>query len=156
MSNRPFVLLRPGDGERLRFLDDSLLIIKDGGDDTGDAVVHYEYVAKPAAKGSPQHIHHGHDETFCVVDGEFEFALGQQTVVAGPGSFLLVRRGQPHGFRNKGDSEGRILGTFAPRFAHYFRELAEIISRTGAAPNMTDWVQLYRKYDTTFYDSPGR
>ena len=151
MSTQMYSLLRPGDGERLRFLDDSELIIKDPGGQGEGAVAHYEYIAKPAAKGSPQHVHASHDETFYVVEGEFEFVLGQRTVAAGPGSFLLVRRGQPHGFRNRGTGPGRIVGVFAPRFAAYFRELAGIIERTGAAPSMDDWAKLYGKYDTTFY-----
>ena len=113
----------------------------------------YEYLAAPAAQGSPQHIHRSHDETFYVVDGHFEFTLGTATVAGAPGAFLLVPRGQPHGFRNAGKSRGRIVGTFnsAP-FAQYFRELAEIIERTGTAPDLQDWVELYARYDTTFYD----
>lgn len=152
MPNQSYALLRPGGGEILRFLDDSQLIIKDASDSSEGALAHYEYIAKPAAKGSPQHIHGGHDETFYVVEGEFEFTLGSQALTAGPGSFLLVKRGQPHGFRNIGKSPGRIVGTFAQRFTQYFRELAQIIARTGAPPSMKDWVQLYAKYDTRFYE----
>ena len=92
-------------------------------------------------------------ETFYVVDGEFEFSLGPAAVIAGPGSFLLVKRGQPHGFRNSGGIQGRIVGTFGPHFAQYFRDLAKIIEETGAAPSPADWVELYGRYDTTFYDS---
>jgi mannose-6-phosphate isomerase-like protein (cupin superfamily) len=156
MSTKLHRLLKPGEGESLRFLDDSELVIKDPGDETTGEAAHYEYIAKPSAKGSPQHVHGSHDETFYVVEGEFEFSLGPSTVVAGPGSFLLVRRGQPHGFRNCGPGPGRIVGTFGSRFAAYFHELAAVIARTGAAPNMTDWVKLYGKYDTTFYDSQER
>lgn len=154
MSSPSYLLLHSRGGESLRFLDDSELIIKSAGDTACDVPAHYEYVAKPAAKGSPQHIHRGHEETFYVVEGEFEFTLGQQTVRANPGTFLLVKRGQPHGFRNMGKSEGRIVGTFGPRFAQYFRELAQIIARTGAAPSMREWVELYGRYDTHFYE-PG-
>lgn len=154
MPAQNYLLLKPDGGESLRFLDDSELIIKaDGGSQEG-ALAHYEYIAKPAAKGSPQHIHRAHDETFFVVDGEFEFMLGAKTVAAGPGTFLLVNRGQPHGFRNSGKSSGRIVGTFGARFAPYFRELAQIIARTGQAPAMKDWVELYGRYDTDFYH-PG-
>jgi quercetin dioxygenase-like cupin family protein len=142
-------LLEPGGGETLRFLDDSLLVLKT---DAG-ALTHYEYIAAPSAKGSPQHIHEGHDETFYVVEGQFEFTLGTKTVIADPGSFLLVERGQPHGFRNMGPSRGRIVGTFGSTFAQYFRELAQIIERTGAAPSPEDWVKLYGRYGTTFYDA---
>jgi hypothetical protein len=53
------------------------------------------------------------------------------------------------------------VGTFTPaRFAEYFRELAEIIERTGQAPDHDDWVRLYGRYHTTFHDHhsthPGR
>jgi mannose-6-phosphate isomerase-like protein (cupin superfamily) len=142
-----YQMLEPGGGEELRFLDDSLLVLKS---DDG-AMAHYEYIAAPAAKGSPQHIHANHDETFYVVDGRFEFTLGSKVVTAGPGTFLRVERGQPHGFRNLGPTSGRIIGTFGSKFAGYFRELAQIIEQTGAGPNPEDWVQLYGRYGTTFY-----
>ena len=154
MPTQNHLVLEPGGGERLRFLDNSTLLLKTLGEQPdGGALAFYEYIAAPAAKGSPQHIHHAHDETFYVVDGNFEFALGGTTVAAGPGAFLSVARGQPHGFRNVGDSNGCIVGTFSPaRFAQYFRELAEIIERTGAAPDLEAWTKLYGRYDTTFYD----
>ncbi len=152
MTAQTFLHLEPAGGERLRFLDDSELIIKSSGDPTDGAPAHYEYLAAPAAKGSPQHIHHGHDETFYVVEGEFEFSLGPRSIAAGPGTFLLVRRGQPHGFRNSGQGRGRIVGTFAPGFSQYFRELADIIGRTGAPPTVEAWKELYGRYDTSFYD----
>ena len=45
-------------------------------------------------------------------------------------------------------------GAFAPaRFAEYFRELAEIVQRTGAAPDRDAWTDLYGRYDTTFLDA---
>ena len=148
MSKPRYQMLAPGDGETLRFLDDSLLIIKA----SRGSLAHYEYVAAPSAKGSPQHIHESHDETFYVVEGKFEFTLGTEVVIADAGSFLLVESGQPHGFRNMGTSKGRIVGTFGAYFAQYFRELATIIERTGVAPNRDDWVNLYGRYGTTFYD----
>lgn len=148
MSRPRYQMLAPGDGEKLRFLDDSLLIIKAG----NDSIAHYEYSAAPSAKGSPQHVHEGHDETFYVVEGKFEFTLGTEVVIADAGSFLLVESGQPHGFRNMGTSKGRIVGTFGAYFAQYFRELATIIERTGVAPNRDDWVNLYGRYGTSFYE----
>jgi mannose-6-phosphate isomerase-like protein (cupin superfamily) len=101
--------------------------LKIDGADTADALTFYEYVSEPGVTGPPQHIHHGHDETFYVVDGTYEFTFGTEQVSAEPGAFLYVPRGRPHTFRNAGHGLGRIVGTFAPaRFAEYFRELAEI------------------------------
>lgn len=152
MREQTYLYLGAGDGECFRFLDDSKLIIKTPGDSADNSLAHYEYIARPAARGSPQHVHHGHDETFYVVAGQFEFTLGSISVSAEAGSFLLVKRGQPHAFRNSGTSEGRIVGTFSAGFAQYFRELGRILEETGAPPNMKDWAQLYGRYGTTFYD----
>ncbi|MFN0008744.1 MAG: cupin domain-containing protein [Planctomycetota bacterium] len=152
MTGQKYTMLAPGGGEQLRFLDDSLLVLKDDGERSGTGITTYEYIAAPSAKGSPQHIHRGHDETFYVVEGRFEFTLGTRAFVAEPGSFLLVQRGQPHGFRNMGASKGRIVGTFGSRFAQYFRELAQIIERTGTVPSRGDWDALYGRYETTFYE----
>jgi mannose-6-phosphate isomerase-like protein (cupin superfamily) len=148
-----YLLLEPDGGEGLRFLGDSHMRLKIEGADTGDALSFYEYVSKPGVTGPPQHIHHGQDETFSVVDGSYEFTFGTEQVIARAGAFLFVPRGRPHTFRNAGTGTGRIVGTFAPaRFAEYFRELAEIIERTGAPPERDEWVDLYGRYDTTFLD----
>jgi mannose-6-phosphate isomerase-like protein (cupin superfamily) len=84
----------------------------------------YEYVSEPGADGPPQHIHHGHDETFYVAVGTYQFIIGTDVHALPAGGFLHVPRGTPHTFRNCGTGTGRIVGTFnPPRFADYFREL---------------------------------
>jgi mannose-6-phosphate isomerase-like protein (cupin superfamily) len=148
-----YLLLEPGGGERLRFLGASTMRIKlpEGAD---GAAAFYEYVSEPGVTGPPQHVHHGHDETFYVVDGTFEFTLGPDSALLPRGAFLYVPRDTPHTFRNAGDDPGRIVGTFSPgRFANYFRELAAIITSTGTAPDRDTWAELYGRYDTTFYEA---
>jgi mannose-6-phosphate isomerase-like protein (cupin superfamily) len=115
------------------------------------ALAFYEYVSEPGVIGPPQHVHHAHDETFYIVDGSFEFTIGDRHIPMPHGAFLSVPRGTPHTFRNAGDRPGHIVGTLNPsRFAGYFRELANIIDATGGPPNHDAWVELYRRYDTTF------
>lgn len=148
-----YLLLAPDGGEKLRFLGQSTMRLKIDASKTADALTFYEFVSEPGMVGPPQHIHHGHDETFYIVEGTYEWTFGTETVIAQPGAFLYIPRGQPHTFRNAGDRLGRAVGTFTPgRFGDYFRELAEIISRTGGPPNREEWVELYGRYDTTFLD----
>jgi mannose-6-phosphate isomerase-like protein (cupin superfamily) len=150
-----YLLLEPDGGERLKFLGQSTMRLKVDGADTDEALTFYEYVSEPGVTGPPQHIHHGHDETFYVVEGTYEFTFGTERVIAEPGAFLYIPRGRPHTFRNSGHGLGRIVGTFAPaRFAEYFRELADIIERTGGPPDRAQWAELYGRYDTTFLDDP--
>lgn len=143
-------VLEPGGGERLRFLGASTMRLKlDGAAD--DAIAFYEYVSEPGVTGPPRHIHHAHDETFYIVDGTYEFTVGTDRSRVQRGAFLFVPRGTPHTFHNAGEDLGCIVGTFnPPSFANYFRELADIITSTGAAPDHDEWTDLYARYDTTF------
>ena len=146
-------VIEPGEGERLTFLGASSMRLKlDGGSE--GALAFYEYVSEPGVTGPLQHIHHAHDETFYVVAGTYEFTLGRELIIMRPGGFLSVPRGTPHTFRNAGDHDGCIVGTFNPsRFANYFRELAALIGETGSAPDPDTWAELYGRYDTTFYEA---
>ena len=147
------LVVEPGGGERLRFLGASTMRLKLHGA-TGADLAFYEYVSEPGVTGPPQHVHHSHDETFYIVDGAYEFTIGQDRIPMPRGAFLFLPRGTPHTFRNAGDDLGRFVGTFSPpRFANYFRELAAIINDTGSAPDRDIWAELYRRYDTTFYDA---
>lgn len=147
-----YFVLEPDGGERLRFLGESTMCLKLA-EGSSSAVAFYEYVSEPGVTGPPPHVHHGHNETFYVVDGIYEFAIGRDRTLLARGAFLSVPTGTPHTFCNIGDDLGRIVGTFNPgRFAGYFRELAEIITDTGAVPDHDTWVDLYWRYDTTFYE----
>lgn len=150
-SSSDVLVLDPDGGEQLRFLGASTMRLKYDSGAHGD-LAFYEYVSEPGVTGAPQHIHHGHDETFYVVDGLFEFAMGSDSRLLGRGGFVFVPRGAPHSFRNAGDGPGCLVGSFTPaRFAHYFRELAAIIATDGAPPDQQAWTELYAKYDTTFH-----
>lgn len=143
------LVLGPDGGERLLFLGASTMNIKSDDPD----VAFYEYVSEPGVEGPPQHVHHGHDETFYVVQGRYEFTLDREVIDLPEGSFLRVPRDTPHTFRNSGDGPGRIVGTFNPgRFADYFRELAAVIAATGAPPQRAEWAALYARYDSEFFE----
>ena len=146
-------LLLPDGGEQLQFLGASRMRLKHDAGEDGDLAI-YEYVSEPGVSGPPQHVHHGHDETFYVVAGTYEFTIGSEIIELQPGAFLELPRETPHTFRNSGTTGGRIVGTFNPaRFAGYFRELAAIIASTGGPPEHDAWASLYARYDTTFYDA---
>jgi mannose-6-phosphate isomerase-like protein (cupin superfamily) len=147
------MLCRDG-GEPLRFLGASTMRLKLDATSNPD-IAFYEYISDPGVTGPPQHVHHSHDETFYVVDGTYLFTIDTDHIQMTPGSFLHVPRGTPHTFQNAGTDRGRIVGTFnPPAFADYFRELAQILHATGSPPDHDTWIELYRRYDTTFHEPP--
>ena len=67
-----------------------------------------------AGSGPPLHVHTRENESYYVLEGEFEFVCGEDTVRGGPGTFVHSPRGIPHRYRNIGSTPGRILFGFTP------------------------------------------
>lgn len=62
-------------------------------------------------------------ETWYVLEGEYEFHVGDETFEGGPGTFVSVDVGQSHGFINKTD--GKLLVIFSPGgYERFFMEWA--------------------------------
>jgi len=60
----------------------------------------------------PAITHSKESESWYVLEGSYEFHVGDKTFEGGPGTFVSVDAGQPHGFINKTD--GRLLVIFSP------------------------------------------
>jgi mannose-6-phosphate isomerase-like protein (cupin superfamily) len=61
------------------------------------------------------HVHHHDDEAWLVVQGRLGFQVGGETVEAGPGESVLVRRGTPHSYWNARSEPARYLLVMTPR-----------------------------------------
>ncbi len=113
---------------------------------SGDYIVG-ELTAEPGWPGPRPHVHRTHEELFYVLEGEFEFFLGDHTVRLGPGAFVNVPPGVVHDFRNPGDVRARWLGIACPAgLDRYFEEVTALF----AQGKLTEEAQreLRIKYDT--------
>jgi quercetin dioxygenase-like cupin family protein len=69
-----------------------------------------------------------------VLDGEFTFAVGEQEIPAGPGSYILVPRGVRHGI-TAGAEGSRFLILMVPGgLEEMFFELADLPSDSITDP----------------------
>jgi quercetin dioxygenase-like cupin family protein len=95
------------------------------------------------------HVHSRIEEIFYVVEGEVQIRAGDRMLKAGPGDFVLVPPGVPHGFGNAGDGPARMLLVISPAGVHesYFDELAELLAKPGP-PDAEAIADLRRRYDT--------
>lgn len=111
------------------------------GEESGGAYFAMEALVPPGG-GPPPHIHRREDETFYLIEGEIEFRLGDETIVAGPGDFVNVPRGTVHCFRNAGATPARMVLTFTPAgMERFFEETLEPApNRAQAAPDNLDEV----------------
>jgi mannose-6-phosphate isomerase-like protein (cupin superfamily) len=79
----------------------SLAVIKASAAATGGATSLIEITAPPNLEG-PLHVHHREEEGFYILEGSATFQIGDQTVEAKAGDYLLGPRDIPHKFGSRG------------------------------------------------------
>jgi quercetin dioxygenase-like cupin family protein len=124
-ADDPPVVLLPGEGERV------------GGNTVKAArpeLSLIEFTVEPG--GSVDlHLHKRQSDSFYVLEGELELQVGERTVVAPEGSYVLAPPEVVHRFRNTGDARARVLNIHAPGgFVEYRREL-EALRDAGVEPD---------------------
>jgi mannose-6-phosphate isomerase-like protein (cupin superfamily) len=106
----------------------------------------------PPGGGPPPHRHLGEDEMFTVIDGEYQFFDGTAWTAFGRGETRYSLRGNFHGFRNVGKTEGRLLFmTNGGGLDEYFAE----ISRLKLPQDMERLNEISRFYRYEYLPSGG-
>lgn len=131
--NQKALLMQPGQGSSYWF-DRDLYTFKAVGEETGQAYALFEVIVAPQGGGTPPHRHSRENESFYIQEGELEFQLDQQTIIAGAGTFLHSPQGQLHRFTNISDSPAKLLVWVTP--AGFEKFIAEVSKATDsqAAP----------------------
>jgi len=118
--------MAPGEGTRYEVFGGDIVCVKATSEDTEGRSTVIE-TTTPSQCGPPPHIHKHEDETFYVIEGQFEFQIGKQTVQATAGAFLVAPRGIPHRFTNIGATPGKLLITITPGgFEKFIAAFAEL------------------------------
>jgi quercetin dioxygenase-like cupin family protein len=108
------------------------------GTESGGAYFAMEALVPPGG-GPPPHIHTREDETFYLLEGQIEFLLGEETILAGPGDFVNVPRGTVHRFENTGAETARLVLTFTPAgIERWFEETLERAPNDVEVENVPD------------------
>lgn len=103
---------------------------------TDGEIVLLEETTSPG-KGPPLHVHTAQAELFRVMEGRYEFMIGEERFAAGPGDTAYVPAGTAHAFWNTGETPGRLLFGLTPAAEGeaFFTELAQLLT-VGAAPDI--------------------
>jgi quercetin dioxygenase-like cupin family protein len=145
----PFSLQKE-QGDAFWFLN-NLDTIKATSASTGGSFALVHQVAPPGA-ATPYHLHHSEDEAFYVLDGEVCFICDGKKTVVGPGGYIFLPRGIPHGIRNEGAGPTTMLILAMPGtgFVGMMSEMGEpALERklpTPTAPDMEKLTGLCAKY----------
>jgi mannose-6-phosphate isomerase-like protein (cupin superfamily) len=107
-----------------------VLIFRETAADTDGELVRFETIVEPDGFVAAAHVHPAQTERFDVLDGTFQFRVGREIVLAGPGEQLLVQPGTAHQFWNAGSERGRFLCEIRP--ALQFESLIETMFTLAA------------------------
>src|SRR5215218_5198592 len=98
----------------------------------------------------PDHVHSRHDETFLVLDGEYQIRLGDEVVVARRGDYVFVPRGTAHSYRNLGPAEARVVNIMSPADGvQLLAELGALAGRSG--PNQA-LAEIFARHSAALVD----
>jgi len=112
----------------------------------------------PPDSGPPPHIHHSQDETFYVVEGQVDIAMGDRVILASRGDFVHIAKGTPHGFVNRTGTTAKVILTFVPAgdIEQFLRSaFGHATDRQAPPPPITDaFIELLletaQRYDVEF------
>lgn len=125
VTSPPPKIVEPGTGKKLA-VPGGVITILLSGEDTGGMFALLESGTEPGA-GPPLHMHHREDETFAVLEGEFEIQVDKEVVRATPGAVVFAPKGLTHRFQNVSATPGRMLISLTPGgFENFFVEADQI------------------------------
>lgn len=129
------------------------MLIRIHGRDTGGVVSVVESLDLPGG-GPPPHIHHNEDETFQILEGEYEWTVGGESFVATRGATVFAPRGIPHTYRYLGSEPGRLMCVITPSgFEGFFEEIAAMSPEQQK--DIPRVMEIGGKYGVEFLPPPG-
>ena len=129
------------------------MVIRVHGRDTGGSVSAVES-HDVTGGGPPPHIHHREDETFQILEGEYEWTVGGKTFIAQKGTTLFAPRGIPHTYRYLGKTPGRLMCVITPSgFEGFFEEIGAL--NPQQQQEIPRVIEIGKKYGLEFPPPPG-
>jgi quercetin dioxygenase-like cupin family protein len=102
----------------------------------------------PPGGGPPPHSHKNEEETFTVLEGDFEILSNGKWSPLVNGEAAYSKRGSVHTFRNTGTTPGRIMVFITPGG---FENYLEAISSFSPITDMPKILEISHKYGITFH-----
>jgi DNA-binding transcriptional MerR regulator len=120
--------------------------------DTGGAMCVFEFIG---TTNGPRHLHHDQDEWIYVIEGEFQFDVGPQTLRLCPGESVFIPRKVAHGWGSANGAPGRVIDAYQPAgtMEEFFREVGKYDS--PAIHEALSFAEFYRLFQDHGMDLLG-
>jgi quercetin dioxygenase-like cupin family protein len=143
----------PNDGGKSVNILGIPMLIRIHGRDTGGTVSVVES-HDVTGGGPPPHIHHREDETFQILEGEYEWTVGGKTFIAKKGATIFAPRGVPHTYRYLGATPGRLMCVINPSgFEGFFEEIGALSPQQQS--DIPRVMGIAQKYGLEILPPPG-
>ncbi len=121
-------------------------------EDSNGTVTVFECTVPAGSRVPAPHSHDGFEETAYVLEGMCTFIVDGHEREVGTGESVCIRRGQVHGFDNRGQSTARFLaiaspGVFGPA---YFQDMNAVLGASaGGPPDLAAVAEVMRRHGLT-------
>lgn len=99
---------------------------------------------EPPGDSVALHRHPAFQETFIVLEGHFDFHIGDERRSVGPGEVLVIPRGEAHGFACTSPEPGRLLTISTP--AGLFEAFVVDISAANSSGRAEDAHAAFQRH----------
>jgi len=143
----------PSDGGKKLNVLGIPMVIRVHGRETNGIVSAVESHDVPGG-GPPPHIHEREDETFQILEGDYEWTVGDRKFIAKRGDTVFAPRGILHTYRYLGQTSGRLMCIITPSgFEGFFEEINALSpQQQQEVPRV---IQIAGKYGLQFPPPPA-
>ena len=119
--------------------------------DTGGALSVAE-ITSLSKGGPPRHLHHGQDEWFYVLEGEYVIEVGGERHEPGPGDSVFALRKVTHAWAHVGEGTGRLIAALQPagEIEAFFEDLAKL----GVSPGREELRRAFSSHGMELVGPP--
>ncbi|WP_295122476.1 cupin domain-containing protein [uncultured Chitinophaga sp.] len=98
---------------QLKGVNRNVLDVKISGSDTDGDLAIFEQTSLSQGRGTPLHVHPAQDEIFYVLEGSYQFKVGDQKFKLASGESIFLPRKIPHAW-TQASAKGRMLVILQP------------------------------------------
>jgi quercetin dioxygenase-like cupin family protein len=119
-------------------------------DDSNGSASVFECLVPANSRMPAPHSHDAFEETVYGLAGTTTWTVDGEQVEVARGDALCIRRGQVHGFDNKGTEDAKFLAISSPGVMGpaYFREIHEVLAG-GGPPDLAKVAEVMRRHGLT-------
>lgn len=136
---------------QLKGVNSNILDVKVSGKDTNGDLAVFEQTSLSPKRGTPLHVHPNQDEIFHVLEGEYQFLVGQDKFQLKIGESIFLPRKVPHAWTQVSD-RGRMTVILQP--AGKLEEFFVTMAALEKEPSKEEIAKIFADHDMQVVGPP--